>query len=209
MVFRTVLDSTSQINEASPRERRKERTRAEILAAAWRLAEVGGIAGLSFREVAREVGLQAPSLYTYFDSKDALFDAMFAEGYAQLGEAVVGWVANSDGKDPVDALGEVVAAWIRFCQQSLARYQIMFTRALPSWQPSPEAYAVSQREYERMTEALAGIGISGADNLDLFTSLAAGLAAQQLANDPDGDRWVRLSPVAARMLIDDINRREA
>ena len=209
MVFRTVLDSRSQINEASPRERRKERTRAEILAAAWRLAEVGGIAGLSFREVAREVGLQAPSLYTYFDSKDALFDAMFAEGYAQLGEAVVGWVAGSDGKDPVDALGEVVAAWIRFCQQSLARYQIMFTRALPSWQPSPEAYAVSQREYERMTEALAGIGISGADNLDLFTSLAAGLAAQQLANDPDGDRWVRLSRVAARMLIDDINRREA
>ncbi len=207
MFFRTVLDSSTETTENSPKERRRERTRQEITEAAWRLAEVNGIAGLSFREVAREVGLQAPSLYTYFDSKDALFDAMFAEGYTQLGEAVVGWVEATDGHDPVDALGEVVAAWIRFCQESPARYQLMFTRALPSWQPSPEAYAISEREYERMTESLAEVGISGADNLDLFTSLAAGLAAQQLANDPGGDRWVRLSHTVARMLIDDIKRR--
>jgi AcrR family transcriptional regulator len=202
-----VLDSTIKTTESGPRERRHEQTRREIIEAAWGLAEVNGIAGLSFREVARAVGMQAPSLYTYFDSKDALFDAMFAEGYVQIGDAVVGWVADSEGQEPGEALGSVVAHWIRFCQSSLARYQIMFTRALPNWQPSEDAYAVSVREYQKMTESLAAIGITSNEDLDLFTAIASGLAAQQLANDPTGDRWVRLSDAAARMLIDDINRR--
>ena len=194
---------------AGPRQRRHEQTRREILDAAWRLAEVGGIAGLSFREVARAVGMRAPSLYTYFDSKDALFDAMFAEGYLQLGEAVTDWVTDTEGEEPADALGTVIGHWIRFCQASLARYQLMFTRALPSWQPSEAAYAVSVREYERMTESLIGLGVATAEDLDLFTALASGLAAQQIANDPTGDRWVRLAPTAARMLLEDIDRRRA
>ena len=189
------------------RARRHEATRREILAAAWRQAEEAGIAGLSFREVARAVGMRAPSLYTYFESKDALYDAMFAEGYRQLGEAVDDWSAELDGDDDADALGAVIARWIRFCQESIARYQIMFTRAVPGWEPSPDAYAVSTRHYERMVDALTAVGITDPDDLDLYTAVTSGLAAQQIANDPEGDRWVRLAPTAARMLLDDIARR--
>ncbi len=112
--------------------------------------------------------MQAPSLYTYFESKDALFDAMFTEGYLQLGEAVVDWVADDAGEEPADVLGTVIGRWIEFCQASLARYQLMFTRAIPSWQPSEEAYAVSVREYERMTESLIRLGITTAEDLDLY-----------------------------------------
>jgi AcrR family transcriptional regulator len=200
-----VLDKP--INPTTIRERRRHETGREILDAAWRLAEEAGIAGLSFREVARAVGMQAPSLYTYFDSKDALFDAMFAEGYRQLGEAVNEWIQQVEGLEPVDALGTVIGLWIRFCQESVARYQLMFTRALPGWSPSDAAYAVSLQEYERMAAELQPLGISNPDDLDLYTAVASGLAAQQMANDPTGDRWVRLAPAAARMLLDDITRR--
>lgn len=205
MFILTVLGDATQ--PPSIRERRRRETEREILDAAWRLAEQSGIAGLSFREVARAVGMQAPSLYTYFDSKDALHDAMFAEGYRRLGEAVTGWIALLEGLDPAEALGTVIGLWIRFCQESIARYQIMFTRAIPGWTPSPEAYAISQREYARMAAELEAFGISERDDLDLYTAVAGGLAAQQIANDPDGDRWVRLAPTAARMLLDDITRR--
>lgn len=206
MFFHTVLDTTD--TATTLRERRRRETEREILDAAWRLSEETGIAGLSFREVARAVGMQAPSLYTYFDSKDALHDAMFSEGYRQLGEAVTEWTAHVEGLEPVDALGEVIGLWIRFCQESVARYQIMFTRAVPGWTPAPEAYAVSQSEYARMAAELeAFVGISDPDDLDLYTAVASGLAAQQIANDPTGDRWVRLAPTAARMLLDDITRR--
>ena len=151
--------------------------------------------------------MQAPSLYTYFDSKDALFDAMFVEGYLQLGEAVSEWTVAVAGKEPTEALSTVMGLWIRFCQDSLARYQIMFTRAIPGWQPSADAYAVSMRNYEGMAEALAAFGITNPADLDLYTAVASGLAAQQIANDPTGDRWIRLAPTAARMLLDDVDRR--
>ncbi len=36
---------------------------------------------------------------------------------------------------------------------------------------------------------------------DLLTALLSGLASQQLANDPDGDRWRRLSREAAEMFV--------
>ncbi len=39
-----------------------------------------GLAGLSLRDLARSVGMQAPSLYSYFASKHAIYDAMFAQG---------------------------------------------------------------------------------------------------------------------------------
>ena len=205
MFFLTVLDPLTETSTI--RERRHRQAGREILDAAWELAEETGIAGLSFREVARAVGMQAPSLYTYFDSKDALYDAMFAEGYRQLGEAVTEWTAQVEDLEPVDALGTVIGLWIRFCQESIARYQIMFTRAIPGWSPSEAAYAVSANEYERMARALEPVGISRPEDLDLYTAVASGLAAQQIANDPRGDRWVRLAETAAHMLLDDIARR--
>ncbi len=191
----------------SIRERRRRDTGRDILDAAWRLAEDTGIAGLSFREVAREVGMQAPSLYTYFDSKDALHDAMFAEGYRQLGEAVTEWTAQVDGLEPAEALGTVIGLWVGFCQESIARYQVMFTRAIPGWRPSEEAYAASLQVYEQMTAALQWVGIARPEDVDLYTAVASGLAAQQIANEPGGDRWARLAPTAARMLLRHIQER--
>lgn len=195
--------------QIEPRRRRHHATKREILDIAWQIAEERGIAGLSLREVARAVGMRAPSLYTYFESKDALFDSMFAEGYSQLGAASIEWIDQTKGMSPPEALGRVMQEWIRFCQASPARYQLMFTKALPGWKPSPEAYSASIGEYFRMVEHLAPLGIADDEDLDMYTAVASGLAAQQLANDPTGDRWVKLAPTAARMLLDDMQRRRS
>src|SRR5947208_4483704 len=66
------------------RAERREATRAEILDAAWELVRAEGLATLSLRELAAKVGMRAPSLYSYFDSKHAIYDAMFAEGNLEL-----------------------------------------------------------------------------------------------------------------------------
>ena len=60
---------------------RREATRAEIIAAAWAIAEEKGLAGLTLRDVALAVGMQAPSLYSYFASKNAIYDAMFGQAW--------------------------------------------------------------------------------------------------------------------------------
>ena len=60
------------------KDRRHEVARREIIDAAWAQAEKVGIAAMSLRDLGRAVGMRAPSLYTYFASKDAIYDAMFA-----------------------------------------------------------------------------------------------------------------------------------
>jgi len=66
------------------RAERREATKAEILDAAWELVRAEGLAALSLRDLAHKVGMQAPSLYSYFDSKHAIYDAMFLQGNLEL-----------------------------------------------------------------------------------------------------------------------------
>src|SRR5829696_6310327 len=66
------------------RASRHAATKGEIVDAAWALARERGLAGWALRDVAEAVGMRAPSLYVYFDSKNAVYDAMFADGYAAL-----------------------------------------------------------------------------------------------------------------------------
>jgi AcrR family transcriptional regulator len=186
------------------RTRRREQTRAEILDAAWRLAERDGISGLSLRELAREVGMQAPSLYTYFDSKAAIYDEMFAAGYRELDDAIDGLPVAPD--DPIGSVEAHIAAFIDFCSASVPRYQLLFTRAVPEWEPSADAYAVSVASYERMTEQLAELGLDETRHMDLLSALTSGLASQQLANDPGGQRWRDLSRDAAEMFLSHVRR---
>jgi len=185
------------------RARRREATRREILDAAWRLAAEQGLANLSLRDVAAEVGMRAPSLYTYFDSKGSMLDAMFAQGYRELDELYAG--VRSDG-DLAAMLTAATEAFVRFCQASVPRYQLMFTRAVAGWEPSARAYEVSVASYEHMRDRLAAAGVQGQRALDLWTAMTAGLAAQQLANDPDGDRWFVLSRDVAVMFVDHLRR---
>src|SRR3979409_525344 len=81
------------------RAERREATRSEILAAAWELARTEGLAGLSLRDVARKIGMRPPSLYWYFDSKHAIYDAMFAQGYRQALDEIHNDVEIPDTSD--------------------------------------------------------------------------------------------------------------
>src|SRR5918996_1669782 len=62
---------------AERRQRNREEVRQAILEASRDVMREQGVAALSLREVARRVHMQAPSLYTYFSSKMALYDALF------------------------------------------------------------------------------------------------------------------------------------
>ena len=74
---------------------RRETKISSIVEAAWGLAQTHGIQLVSLRDLAKEVGMQQPSLYVYFDSKNALYDAMFADGNRQLLQALSA-VSESD-----------------------------------------------------------------------------------------------------------------
>ena len=176
---------------------RREATKAEILDTAWDLVREQGLGGLNLRDLAPRIGMRAPSLYEYFASKHAIYDAMFAQGYRQFTAAIVAVDALS-GEEGLRAMAHRAMA---FMVEEPARYQLMFHRTIPGFTPSPESYAVSVEQLERARAWFARNGLDDPGALDLFTSLIGGLAGQQIANDPGGDHWVRLVNPAVDMFL--------
>ncbi len=173
------------------------------MAEAWALARRDGLAAISLRDLADQVELRQPSLYAYFDSKLALYDAMFADGNRQLIETVT---ALSEGDDPHEALVELVEEITRFSAADTVRHQLLFQRTIPGFEPSADSYAVAEDFYAIGQRRLAAAGVSDSGDIDLFTALVSGLAHQQVANDPGGDRWVRLSRRTVDMYLDEVTR---
>ena len=177
---------------------RRAATRAEILEAAWRLAREHGIAGFSLRDLASEVGMQAPSLYAHFDGKDAIYDAMFEQGNRQL----LDFMGDLEPTGDLRALlVEGARGFLAFCTEDDARFQLLFGRPIPGWEPSPEAYAPAVEALERNRAVFEAVGLGQPEHLDLWTAVTSGLAHQQLANDPGGDRWTRLVDDAVDMYL--------
>lgn len=183
------------------RSGRREAARAEIVRVAKEVASEHGLAGLSLRDLARRLGMAAPSLYSYFESKMALYDAMFAAGYRDL--LVIDRPQEPDARRQIAALARI---FLEFSLADPVRHQLLFQRTIPGFEPSPESYALAVEAYRPLEQLLDYDGVV-AEDLDLFTALFTGLADQQLSNDPGGDRWVRLLDDAVDMLASRIEAR--
>ncbi len=183
---------------ADPRTKRREAKIADIVSAAWTLAQRDGLGAISLRDLATAVGLRQPSLYVYFDSKLALYDAMFADGYAQLLRHLE---ERDQDRDPRAALIDLVRDLVLFSSASAVRHQMLFQRTLPGFEPSPQAYAPSLEFYRHATALCAKAGITTEADIDLFSALISGMAHQQVANDPGGHRWADHAERAVDMLL--------
>ena len=184
--------------KADPRAARREASLRRILDAAWELSRERGLTGWTLRDLGTAVGMRAPSLYVYFDSKNALYDALFADGYRSLLDRV----AEADRPtDPRETLRRAAHLYVDFCVQDPARTQLLFLRTIPGFVPSPESYALAQQVLGRLAEALVEAGVPDPADLDLWTAVLTGLATQQTSNDPGGDRWSRLVDTAVDRML--------
>src|SRR6266436_5224239 len=121
--------------------KRRETKVAAIVASAWALARAHGIGGLSLHALAREVGMRQPSLYAYFDSKHALYDAMFADGNRQLLEQLDALELPSD---PRAAVKTYMHAFVDFALDDIPRAALLFQRPIPGFEPSADSYAYAE-----------------------------------------------------------------
>jgi len=167
---------------------RRENKMATIVDAAWDLAHEHGIAGVSLHALAREVGMRQPSLYAYFDSKNALYDAMFADGNRQLIERLD---ATKLPREPRAAVKKFMRTFIAFGVEDIARSQLLFRRTIPGFEPSAESYAYAEKVLSRAYDVLRAAGVTDEGDLDCFVAMVGGLMEAQTSNDPSGDRWTR------------------
>ena len=187
--------------EAPRRDRRAERhdaTRREIVAAAWDLAEQRGLTGWALKDVADAVGMRTPSLYVYVESKNDLYDALFADGHRAPQDAIAG---VDRPPDPLDTPRLAAHTFVDFAIEHPARYHLLFLRTVPGFEPSQESYALAVTVLGEMQELLASAGAHRPDDLDLWTAMVTGLASQQISNDPGGRRWRGLVDDAVDMFV--------
>lgn len=185
---------------ADRKTRRHSATRDEILAAAWDLARTDGLAGITMRDLAARVGMRSPSLYTYFASKHAIFDAMFAQGWHAYLDRMRG--LGRLPRTPRQALRRLLGEWAAFFLEDPERFVLLCQRTLPRFEPSAESFAVSLEAVDHARGVLAELGISGPRALDLLFVLATGLISQQIANDPGGGGWTVLIDELIDMYLD-------
>ncbi|RJL30909.1 TetR/AcrR family transcriptional regulator [Bailinhaonella thermotolerans] len=151
-----------------------------------------GAASLSLSAIARRLGIQPPSLYKYFPSRHAVYDALFALGQRRYRDVIAEAAARAEppGLAQVAAAFEAGGRWI-MDNQILA--QLLFWRPVPGFTPSPESYgpALETRDlYAGMVRAAVERGelapaAAGEEGLNLLASLITGPMSQQMANGPE------------------------
>ena len=189
------------------RGRRRQETIEEILDIADDVMTEEGVNGLSLSEVARRLGVKPPSIYKYFDSLLAIYDALFERGQRAHLETMRTEMARAE--PGLDALVAGLEASGRWALAHPATAQLLFWRPVPSFQPTPEAMAPSVEMVGLQRQALADAAAAGqlgpdADSdeaLWVASVLASGVIGQAMANEP-GLAWGegRFSPLLTKLL---------
>jgi AcrR family transcriptional regulator len=182
---------------------RREATRAEILEAAWELAQEQGLAGFTLRDLAERVGMRAPSLYTHFKSKHAIYDAMFGQAWSDFEQVALAELPTIPNA-PRAALRRAARVFFDFAVAIPARHQLMNQRTIPGFEPSPESYAPAVRVLELGDQLFRDLGLNDPSDSDIWTAMIDGMINQQLANDPGGTRWSALLDRAVDIWADGV-----
>ncbi len=134
---------------------------AALLDVGLRLLAERAVEGVSLREMAREVGVSATSVYRHFPDKAALMRALACEGLDRL---AVAQRDAADGKEGVASFAATGRAYVRFALANPALFRLIFTS-------SAQLQAAGEIEALTMLYANAAAGLpSGADSDDAKTS---------------------------------------
>ena len=206
------------MSEAVPldrRRRRRQETIEQVLDVAVEVMAEQGVAGLTLGEVARRMGIRTPSLYGYFDGKNALYDALFERGWQLLLAAMRAAEQDMSRSDLVADYCDGMAVFVRWAVEHPAYSALMFWRPVPGFVPSERAYAPAvllDREGRAEMVRLRDAGVLRADvDVDrayrASTALISGVISQQLSNAPDEPfatgTWTSLLPDLIRMWLNE------
>jgi AcrR family transcriptional regulator len=143
------------------RGERKERTRAELVAAARQVFLRSGFHSATLEDIAAEAGYTKGAVYSNFDGKDDLFLAVLDDNYEQQRHAQVGLMRS----------GTTLDAGLRAAARALAER----ARQDPKWTPLlVEFWTHASRNAPLRREVLA----RHERQMDVYAATLAQLAAQ-------------------------------
>lgn len=190
-VVNCMKDQKPILSPQERRQRNREEMKQAILDAARQVMREDGVAALNLQEVARRVGVRAPSLYEYFSGKMDIYDALFSMGVRLYAQS---WMPLQQGADSFwSGMQAGFERYMAFAQEYPELYQLVFERPVPGFVPSE---ASMEKARQLLASADGGIsqgleqgsltpGIPAPQARDLFIAMMHGLTALHLANEPE------------------------
>ncbi|MFB9630666.1 TetR/AcrR family transcriptional regulator [Nonomuraea helvata] len=139
----------------SRRDRLRAQTTAEIKSIALELMAAGGPDAISLRAIAREMGMTAGAIYSYYATRDDLVTTLIADLYTALVDAA----ESARDAVPADDPGGRILAWAQTVREwALAHpegFRLIYGDAVPGYQPPADGPA--KEAEQRACRGLTGL----------------------------------------------------
>ena len=112
---------------AERKERDRQARRAQIISAARRIAELEGWPHVTVRRLSEEISYSQPVLYSHFESREGILDAVAIEGFMEIGLALEKARKRARSGKAVES---VALAYLKFAASSPALFEVMFLHGL-------------------------------------------------------------------------------
>ena len=159
-------------------------TRAALLQAAEQMIATHGMDALSIRGVADAVGTTTRAVYSLFESKAGLLQALAVRLFELLDEAI-GTIALTD--DPrEDLAAAAINGFRRVAIEHPSLYSLVFLRVVPDLQLGSDFSAIASATFARLEALVARVAEDDAGDIDVpqlalaVHALTEGLASVEL-----------------------------
>jgi AcrR family transcriptional regulator len=160
-------------------ERRRERTRNELLAAAVRVLAEKGLHETKVSDIAAAADVGVGTFYLHFSTKEALFDAVVDDTVRRLKTTVD--AARLAAGDPLEMISAANAAFCRFAQENREVFKIVFGHAAAYNDVIRRAQALFAGDIEETIQEGVARGLFVPLPRALVAQAVVGMATQMLS----------------------------
>lgn len=128
-------------------------SRTKILNAASELFLEGGVSALSVRAIAKRAGLSTIGIYSHFQGKQGILDALYIEGFELVSEAMNVHIQGAITHEHVLAAAQ---GYLHVGREYAAHYRLIFGESDPSYEPSEEAVEASKKAFAKLVKLAGG-----------------------------------------------------
>ncbi len=139
----------------SRRMRLREATIAEIKSTALQHMASSGTAAVSLRAIARDMGMTAAAIYSYFDTRDNLISVLIADVYSTLADTLETAIDGCPADSPQAQLIAFGSAYRTWAINNPEEFRLVYGDPAPDYRP-PEGGAAAEAEH-RSCAVLTGI----------------------------------------------------
>lgn len=137
--------------KAAPRKRRGN-LKQELIKAAEKRINEGGIGALSLRKLAKDTGVTTMATYHHFANKEALLVQIAINGFALLSEMML--ADCSDDAKPSENVKAIMRAYFKFALEKPYVYHLMFGQEIQAKPTIPEFKEASRKSFYLMANSI-------------------------------------------------------